>query len=209
MIEPAPKQGTAPHAKATCDECSKSILVACGYKRIKGREQAVPDEGQIRNRLTQQGWKVLRKTIECPECVAKKQGPKPVTEKPTAVPNEPTREQKRAIMDLLEEVYDTDGEHYKSGDTDETVADVLGVMPGWVAKLREEFFGPDGGNEEIADLLGRIEAIEKRIEEDGKHAAALSKRLEEEAEKIAQAKKDLTKIKRAVGPRVLTVAGVR
>lgn len=72
----------------------------------------------------------------------------------------PTREQKREIVQMLEVAYDTKLGRYKGKDTDKTVAEVLGdgILPGWVAEIREDMFGPDGGNDEMLALLDQIEA---------------------------------------------------
>ena len=44
------------------------------------------------------------------------------------------------------------------------------VMPGWVAEIREEFFGPDGGNGEMDALLAEMRAWVKDRERE-KHNA--------------------------------------
>lgn len=141
---------------------------------------------------------------------ARKTQKETVTVTTTAVepPREPTRVQKREIMDLLASAYDTKNERYLSGDTDETIAQELDVMPGWVAQLREEFFGPNGGNEdidrlagEVADFLKEARAALAMAEESVKTLTAGVGRAEEFAEK-------LDRIKAAVGPRKLKVAGI-
>ena len=73
---------------------------------------------------------------------------------------QPTREQRRQIVDLLGTCYDTKAERYIGTDTDKTVADCIGggVLFGWVAQVREEFFGPDGGNDELESILADIAA---------------------------------------------------
>lgn len=68
--------------------------------------------------------------------------PKPVlTAEP---PRECTREDRRIIMEKLDEVYGK--EAYKAPWTDTAVAKDLGVPRDWVTKNREEFFGPAGSN---------------------------------------------------------------
>lgn len=76
---------------------------------------------------------------------------------------EPTPQQKRQVFELLSEVYDADKRHYLGGETDKTVAETIGcgVMPGWVSKIREEFFGPDGSNEDIAKLRKDLDDLLK------------------------------------------------
>jgi len=61
----------------------------------------------------------------------------------------PTREQKLSIIGLLQDVYDTEKQRYKGKDTDQAVAECLDITRwGWVSEIREEFFGPDGNQED-------------------------------------------------------------
>ena len=61
----------------------------------------------------------------------------------------PTREQKLSIIGLLQDVYDTEKQRYKGNDTDQAVAECLDITRwGWVSEIREEFFGPDGNQED-------------------------------------------------------------
>lgn len=70
----------------------------------------------------------------------------------------PTREQKREIISMLDIAYDTTAGRYKGADTDLTIADSIGggVMPGWVAEIREDLYGPDGGNDEIEKIIADL-----------------------------------------------------
>ena len=109
-------------------------------------------------------------------------------------------------MDLLEDVYDVDAECYRRGDTDDTVAEVLNVMPGWVAQIREDFFGPCGSNEEIAQLKAEIEEHLSSTEQFVKKTNDLVARLEKGIAVSRQYKARLDKIEAAVGPRVMARA---
>ena len=61
----------------------------------------------------------------------------------------PTREQKLSIIGLLQDVYDIEKQRYKGKDTDQAVAECLDITRwGWVSEIREEFFGPDGNQED-------------------------------------------------------------
>lgn len=73
-------------------------------------------------------------------------------------PPEPTAKQTRLIMMMLEDVYDDANKRYRGDNTDKTVAEELGdgIRPGWVAQLREKFFGPAGGNEEMEALQAEM-----------------------------------------------------
>lgn len=73
---------------------------------------------------------------------------------------QPSQSQKREILAMLSVAYDADAGRYKDCESDVTVAGAIGggCMFGWVAQLREEFFGPDGGNEEIEALQSELRA---------------------------------------------------
>ncbi|ANB34700.1 hypothetical protein M2324_003765 [Rhodovulum sulfidophilum] len=200
-------------ARVVCDGCGREEVVTCNYLHRPGRVW-VPDAGQINRKMIGQGWAEVKGKLHCPACEAKRKatGMAKTTTAPASNPDgalrQPTRAQKREIMDLLEGVYDTTAERYRQGDTDATVAEVLGVMPGWVAEIRDAFFGPDGGNEDIAGALGRMEALERDMravaEEAARQRAAAEKKLAE----LSVLKVELDRIRLAVGPRALRKAGV-
>jgi uncharacterized Zn finger protein (UPF0148 family) len=174
-----------------------------------------------RARALAMGWAFVKGTLRCPTCESKRKVV-PMTKPKLEAPKEPTRAQKREIMDLLGTVYDSDAERYKQGDTDDSVAGVLGVMPGWVAQLREEFFGPAAGNADMDDLLAKLEAMEgemKGIAGDCRSiiadcdafkqaATAAMKSNERKLAEVATLKTDLEKIRKAVGARTVKKAGV-
>ena len=95
---------------------------------------------------------------------------------------QPSREQKRDIMLMLQDVYSIDKQCYTKSETDKTVADALenGIMWGWVKAIREDMFGPDGNEDDqlsvgeahlwidrtdthIADLETKIKSFEKQV----------------------------------------------
>lgn len=84
---------------------------------------------------------------------------------PVSPTRQPTRDQKRLIVAALEEAYDTKNQRYKGTETDKGIADMLadGIMPGWVAAVREDMFGPDG-NEEMTDLAAEIKGWMKKVD---------------------------------------------
>lgn len=88
---------------------------------------------------------------------------KPKCEEPT---REPTREQRREIILALETVYDVQKERYTGNYTDRIVAEEIGtgVMPGWVAKIRDEAYGPAGGNEETLALLDQLAKFSGQVD---------------------------------------------
>lgn len=121
---------------------------------------------------------------------------------------EPSKRQRIEIFTLLAECYDIDLGRYQNGDTDETVAEVLGVLPGWVAQIREAEFGPDGGNEDIEALIKSLREAEHDLKA---MLQIFENHLEGAKKKLADVsvmRANLEKIKKAVGPRNLRIAGV-
>lgn len=205
MIEALPHTKGVSLARAGCDLCAAHEDLHCSF------EGGRPNEGQVRTRLLNQGWSYVKNKLRCPECEAKRKvvpmksfsdmdAPKEV--------REPTKAERREITLLLSDVYDTEQERYRQGDTDDSVAEVLGVMPGWVSEIREDLFGPDGGNE-------NIEKLEKELAEFRSEATRLlseaTKANQAVVRSLEQAKSfqsQLAQIKKAVGPRNLKKAGV-
>lgn len=195
-------------ANVICDDCGRKEPVTCDYDRKNGGEW-LPNEGQAKTKITAHGWTDIKGKLRCPSCEAKRKVV-PMKPKEAEKPNrEMTPKEKVQIYAMLAEVYDMDGGGYLNGDTDETVAEVLGVMPGWVANIREADFGPSGGNEnieELAERLAKLEADLPAIIEAAKNVTETGvKRLAE----VSAMRADLEKIKAAVGPRVRQRAGVK
>lgn len=202
-------------ANAVCDGCAREEIVTCDYKRTNGCDW-VPNEGQIVKKLIGHGWAVVKGKLHCPPCETKRkienrQEAAMKASNITITPiREPSREEKRQIMSLLEVSYDADAGRYKGADTDQTVAAAIGggVMPGWVAEIREEFFGPDGGNGEMDALLAEmrdwVKAREREKHNTTVHLEAAQATLRECDAKIAEVSgfaKRLDAIRAAVGPK--------
>ncbi|RBO54670.1 hypothetical protein DSD19_04650 [Rhodovulum sp. BSW8] len=208
------KGGRRNKARLTCDACGAEDTVVAAYRRIGGgpKAQWEPDAGQVRKKIIAQGWAVVKGKEICPTCEAKRKENDMATTTNTASrpsetpPREPTREQKREIMSMLETCYDTDAQRYRAGDTDETVADVLDVMPGWVAQLRDEFFGPAGGNEDMAALRAQAETWLKDSAAAMQVIAQQAQVIEEKRAEVRAMLEKLAGIERAVGPRVMARA---
>ena len=76
----------------------------------------------------------------------------------TPKPPELTKENRRAILAKLEDVYVDETTGYSAGWTDAKVAADLGVPRAWVTTLRSENFGPEG-NEEIKIALAEAKEL--------------------------------------------------
>lgn len=209
MIEAIRSDKGQARARVCCDECGREDVIAVRQTRLRGPR--VPKAGveKALEKLKHTGWAGTSKALRCPKCEAKRKVENMAV--PKAKPNgnavkpvrEPTRDQKREIMSMLGEVYDVTAECYRRGDTDDTVADVLEVMPGWVAQLREEFFGPSGGNEDIEALSNGIEVFLSLANPALQTAKLAAETLEKEVAKAKRFSVELAAIQRAVGPRVM------
>jgi len=218
MIDGNKNTGGAPTAKAFCDmaECKREEVVACGYHRLTSGA-AVPDEAQVRKKLGGHGWTYIKGKLRCPKCEAKRKAtPQPKKDSPEMKTEnithlrKATPAQKREIVLMLNEVYDTQAGHYRGHDTDKSVADVLegGVMPGWVAEIRADMFGEDGGNEEMIDFSEKITEIEGRLKKDTHNARVHIEAAEGKLREVNDALSELAVLKKrceaiaaAVGPK--------
>ncbi len=204
MIEQILQDKGVSRVKIVCDDCERGEVVPCQY------ESGAPNAGQLSRTIQGRKWAGVKGKHRCPACERKRKvvnmtKPKAVAE----APNVPTREQKRQISELLKDCYDIDAERYQRGDTDETVASVLGVMPGWVAQIREDFFGPDGGNDDIEALKAEVTNLRAELSAQITANTAASKKLVAALEAAQEVAAALDKIKAAVGPRALRAAGVK
>ena len=101
------------------------------------------------------------------------------------------------------DLYDHDRQCYCGGETDDTVAKVLNVMPGWVAGIRDEFFGPGGSNDDMAALGDEIRKFMQDTQARLTAAKLEVESLEAVIGRVSSMSKTLDQIKDAVGPRNL------
>lgn len=202
MITPKIDDRGLTAAVCTCDICGREAHERAKFQYSRrGSEDRKMDEGQVRLRLQGRGWSYVKNVLRCPSCeTARKSADKPpVKEKdmaekpktltlvstpapaPVPVQTEPTREQKRQINDLLEEVYDTKAERYVGRESDATVAEALGAefKIDWVAQVREEFYGPANDNSEMIEIMAEIAEIKMQLVEAMERSAEVYKTLGE------------------------------
>jgi len=220
MIKITPK-GTSrgPVAEVKCDCCGATENIRAAYER-KSTDKFEVKEGQVILKATQKGWSQIKGTLRCPECEAKRRdAAKPQKEitvtnvlnlPKTEEARQPSRDQKREIIALLNEVYDTKVGRYTGGETDKTVAETIGggVMLGWVAQVREDLFGPDGGNDDLLELRDEVQAaifectaVAKQCQEDIDKAVGTLKSYNGVREKLVDILTRIDKLKKAVGPK--------
>lgn len=197
-MEMVPGSGP-PRRMVRCSRCDHFETVVC----------ATDNPAQARKKLTAQGWLITGKgKAACPECVRRLRSiaPKPDEDTMPAVVNiqpdrEATRDDRQKILRELDGAYDVAAGRYCGSETDQTVARRLGVLPGWVADVREQFFGPTGENDSMTDVAaGLALALDKAAE----HEAAsleLAAKCEAQATEIRALQARLEAIRSAVGPR--------
>lgn len=141
-------------------------------------EPVLQNKGSVTKAYQAKGWAMIGRKLVCAECQEKRRETSRwllSSEKDRlAMTNvEPirqaSREQKRQIIEMLTACYDTKAERYTGSETDVTIAEAIGggCMFGWVAAIREDMFGPDGGNEEheaLATVLSELSAKADTLE---------------------------------------------
>jgi hypothetical protein len=224
MIE-ALKGSGVPCFRVTCDSCGVNDVVAADPANRHRKSGAISPAPAMR-KVVQRGWVEVKGRLRCPTCEAKRRAGVAAAA-PAAKSEEiamtkqvtplrvPSREQRREIVQMLELAYDVAAERYRGTDTDCTIAEAIGggVMPGWVAEIRDAMFGPDGGNDEMAALLAdlqgwRVMAQERaKAAEDGVQAltAALAG-LAEARGQVERMTARLEAIRAAVGPKAKVAA---
>ena len=125
-----------------------------------------------------------------------------ITPPPVTPLRQPSRDQKRLIVAMLEDAYDTQKQRYKGTETDKNIAETLadGIMPGWVAAIREDMFGPDG-NEEMTDLAGEVAKWMKKADNALATANQAISEFVAARAKVKEIGQRLDKIVAAIGPK--------
>jgi hypothetical protein len=206
-------------ALCKCDTCAAETSVPADHgERLRGMKshstgfvREIQNEAQVVKKITPLGWAMVKGVLRCPKCEAGRKAPKEIA-MPENVTDlrQPTREQNRLIDDMLKACYDMKAQRYTGCDTDKTVAEAIGggVMPGWVSEVREKFFGPDNGNDELELLTQDIQAWQAKADEGAKKAHDALMRLTQQLREVNEARdqvaglvKRLEAIKHAIGPK--------
>lgn len=220
-VERIDHKGGAGRAKIVCDDCGRDEVIPCAYVGNANARSNVaqPNVSQAHKKAHHMGWSIVKNVMRCPACEAKRKVvPMKAAEKtPEAktAPREASKRQRIEIFTMLAEVYDLDAGRYKKGETDDTVAEVLGVMPGWVSQIRDAEFGPDGGNDDIEALGKAFEEsrlawreLLTQLEAAGDEVKRIETEMKAHKDRMDSAIAKLAAIKKAVGPRILAKAGV-
>jgi hypothetical protein len=215
-IEPF-KDRKVEKALCKCDDCAAQVAVTAAHgTRPPGPHRNVcpplVSVGQVLTKIQRQGWVSVKGKLRCPACEAKRRAQEDRPEMPDNIAEirQPTREQKREIIGLLTDTYDVAAERYQGAETDLTIAEAIGggCMPGWVASIREDMFGPAGANETMDDLAAdlaawRAEMDARAAELHDRHVAfsADLRAFNAEREKAAEFERRIAAIKATVGPK--------
>lgn len=214
MIRPIVAVGVH-RADVICDGCGRVETVSCDYIKHR-RTGSSPNVGQINQKMVGKGWAMVRNVLRCPACEAKRRAhdaaPKWLADAQTLINEEdgmvakvvdtpklrdPSPEQRGDIIEMLVACYDRKAKRYRGEDTDKTVADAVGAgcLAGWVAQIREENFGPAGGNEEIDAIRAQILSLRTECER------AQKELLHDFCGKLADLEWRINKVIASVGPR--------
>lgn len=141
----------------------------CGGQMDWVYPSRVPPE-RIKKYFIGQGW-LLRKRATCPTCnFTRKEKPamsaQPAKPNLVAVPNsDAAKKNKRLVILALEDYFDEAVCRYRNGKTDADVAKELDLAEGFVASVREEFFGKLAEPDEIGPLRAKLANAEKELAE--------------------------------------------
>lgn len=210
-------------ARVICQDCGASEVVPCGYVRSSPNKPKEPNKAQARGKVVASGWAYVKGRLRCKACEEKRKVVPMKTAKVADVAKVaivaevagPTKRQRIEIFALLADVYDIDAGRYSKGDTDDSVAEILGVRAGWVAEIREAEFGPCGSNDEIAEAIAALESSREAFTKmlDGvrqaeKDVERLSAEMMAEKERMNSAIARVGAISRALSDRIKVKAGI-
>jgi hypothetical protein len=149
--------------KITCAKCGEVHRLPRPYmQNCVGTEEQ--EAAQITRKLKKAGWAVGATAAHdrCPACAKpanKEARTMPEDQGTAAPPRQMQREDRRIIFEKLNEVYIDEKSGYSADWTDQKMADHLGVPRAWVVQIRDENFGPSGGNEKIAAQIQEADQV--------------------------------------------------
>jgi hypothetical protein len=182
---------------------------------FKGSPDDAVLERRVRQKFEKLGWRVAgsRNDCLCLGCVnaaaaaaeRKKELPKmsadnKVVPLPAKAP-EPRpmqREEGRIIYEKIKDVYVNEKVGYSDGWTDARIAKDLGAPRAWVAEVREQWFGPEGSNQEIRALIEKAESFLNEVREHAKSFSVVVEKWNGMTDRCRRLERDLDEIKKAV-----------
>lgn len=106
------------------------------------------------------------------------------------------RKAHRAVIQWLEESFDEEAGAFKGGMSDASIAKETGAAVEYVAKVREEFFGPLKEPGELAAIRARIEELHDKADELIRDATAAASVIRDQAGSL---KAEMARIAKANG----------
>lgn len=146
-------------ARIECAQCG-----SLDEWRIAGRR---PPPEVVQRHFTARGWG-LRKRPLCPQCSSKKEIPMTAKVTPIVAPapvivSTDVKAQRRDAHALIELTFDIATGAYREGYSDHRISKETGISENWVAKRREEEFGPLKVPDEIGELRRAITSAASEV----------------------------------------------
>ena len=88
------RKGSLPRTKAVCDCCGRDEVIPCPQGA----------QGQAVKKVQKMGWSVIKSKLRCPACEAKRKAKTMIQMESPGPARQPTRAERREIMDLLKDV---------------------------------------------------------------------------------------------------------
>lgn len=141
---------------------ARAECAVCGVHHDWEVANRVPPE-RVRKHYSGLGWHIGRR-LTCPDCMKKKEKPKmsvvPIAKpEPVAASTDAAKKNKRLVIVALEDYFDEATKRYRDSHDDDTVAKELGLAPGFVAMVREEFYGKMAEPDEVTALRGEVSKL--------------------------------------------------
>lgn len=190
----------------TCGHCSATKTIPVNTFSGSPNDQTTQQNHFIKKKLEGMGWLVGKRPDQhrCTGCYSaikiaakrKSESGGNVVDLPVKqdAPREMTREDRRIVFEKLNEVYVDDKTGYSAGWTDAKLASDLGVPRAWVAKVRDEMFGPEGSNEEIRATIAEAQSLLADIRTAAAGAGAFAETLQKLLGKADKIEKTILEI---------------
>ena len=161
-----PNSPPIPAYVITCSKCGITEKISAN-----NGAGAIPPE-RLNATFRNKGWVIGKKSSGdiCPDCqpkkgsnvvMLKKEPPKAEAAIAADPPRELNTEDRRLIFAKIDEVYLD--KSYSKDWSDKKVALDLGVPVAWVARIREENFGPEGIGEDQQKIMAEAREIAKKL----------------------------------------------
>lgn len=193
-----------------CCDCNASETIY-----VRNETQAQVPQFTMK-KFRDRGWEIgkNRKRDVCPACqvARRKAAPQPklvIVQTPVEIPmqntitplkaeppREMTREDRRVILLKLNETYVDERTGYDKGWSDKRVAEDLGVPQAWVAKLRDENFGPENSNEEARQAVAQFDTLMVEHTKIAKDVASLTQVFATQQRRIEDLQKIINRIQK-------------